>query len=91
MGIVLSSWLLFVSGLGQRLRVIRSWHVLFVHSRIVHSQPYCLYFCWARDYFHVKNHPEWGCVDLVVLSDDVISYLLPFVFLDHIILFDVSP
>jgi hypothetical protein len=39
-GIVLSSWLLLVSGLGQRLGVIRSWCVMFVHSRRVHSQPY---------------------------------------------------
>jgi hypothetical protein len=41
-GIMLSSWLLFFSGLGQRLRVIRSWRVMFVHSRRVHSQPYCV-------------------------------------------------
>jgi hypothetical protein len=39
MGIVLISWLLFVSGVGQRLRVIRLWRVLFVHLRRVHSQP----------------------------------------------------
>jgi hypothetical protein len=40
MVIVLSSWLLFVSGEGQILRVIISWCVLFVHSRRVHSQLY---------------------------------------------------
>jgi hypothetical protein len=38
--IVFSSWLLFVSGLGQRFRVTRSWHVMFVHSRRVHIQSY---------------------------------------------------
>jgi hypothetical protein len=40
MGILLSPWLLFVSGLGHRFRVIRSWRVLLVHLRRVHSQPY---------------------------------------------------
>jgi hypothetical protein len=38
--IMLNSWLLFVSGLGQRLQVIKSWRVLFVHLRTVHNQPY---------------------------------------------------
>jgi hypothetical protein len=30
-GIVFNSWLVVVSGLGQRLRVIRSWRVMLVH------------------------------------------------------------
>jgi hypothetical protein len=39
-GIVFNSWLVFFYGLGQRFQVIRSWHVMLVHSRRVHSHPY---------------------------------------------------
>jgi hypothetical protein len=39
-GIVFNSWLVVISGLGQRLCVIRSLRVLLVHSRRMQSHPY---------------------------------------------------
>jgi hypothetical protein len=39
-GIVFNSWLVVIYGLGQGLRVMRSWRVLLVHSRRIQSHPY---------------------------------------------------
>jgi hypothetical protein len=42
-GIVLKSWLMVVSGLSQRFRLMPSWGGVLVHSRRVHIHPY--FFC----------------------------------------------
>jgi hypothetical protein len=41
-GIVFNYWLVVISGLGQRLRVIRSRRVLLVHLRRMQSHPYLM-------------------------------------------------
>jgi hypothetical protein len=56
-----------------------------------YAQPekLCVLF-WTGEDSYVESSLKCGFVDFAVLTDDVISYLFPFISLDRIILFDVA-